>query len=102
MKWLTVLLLTTSCLAHTVELNWFLSSDTTPKKQKIYRSHFDIVTLTCNAPILRATVLKTATTWTDANVVNGRSYCYFVTVVDVSGAESNPRDCWAFATIPTQ
>jgi fibronectin type 3 domain-containing protein len=43
--------------------------------------------------------VNTGTTFTDTTVANGQSYVYYVTSVDVAGAESVPSNTFD-ATIP--
>lgn len=66
------LLLCSTCFAHTVTLSWVLSSAQEPT-QSIYRS------VGCTATYVRqAQVTDTTVEWTDNNVKNGQTYCYYV------------------------
>jgi len=70
--------------AHSVRLNWKPSTSVVAK-YKVYRI------LNCsNAPVARGTVLSPTISWTDNQVVSGRTYCYQVTAIDRFGRESVP------------
>lgn len=62
---------------HTVVLSWQLSEDSNPAYQSIYRQ------IACTGPVVKVgEVNATAVEWTDKHVVNGKKYCYYVTVRD--------------------
>jgi len=72
--------------AHSVKLNWKASTSVVAK-YKIYR-----IFNCSNAPVAKATVLSPTISWTDTQVVSGRTYCYQVTAIDRFGHESVPSN----------
>jgi penicillin-binding protein len=86
----------TGGVPYAVNLTWVapISSADAVVGYKVYRS----INGASSYQLLNSAV-NTGTTFTDTTVANGQSYVYYVTSVDVAGAESVPSNTFD-ATIP--
>lgn len=94
-----LLLIVLAVQRHTVNLTWIPSVSPSLKYQELWRG------VGCQPDCSACTFDKrkklpvTATNWIDANVKNGETYCYYVTVTDKTGKMSDPSNI-AQAVIP--
>lgn len=91
----TLLFLCSACFAHTVTLSWQLSESIAPT-QSVYRS------AGCTGTYVRqAQVSSTTVEWTDNNVRDSKTYCYYIDLTSKGIPVSGPSNV-ATVTIPSE
>ena len=87
----------TGASAHTVDLSWAASTSADVSGYNVYRA---VYTDSCESFFKINSVLITSTSYTDAEVTNGTSYCYATTAVNTSDVESGYSNIVASVQIP--
>jgi fibronectin type 3 domain-containing protein len=82
---------------HTVNLAWNASTSPDISGYNIYRA---IYTNSCISFSKINSALNTSTSYTDSKLVNGTSYCYAITAVNVSNEESGYSNIVSNVQIP--
>lgn len=88
----------TEAQAHSVNLSWSDSSSPNISGYNIYRTEYGT---SCGTYRKISSMLNTSTLYTDSSVEGGRSYCYAVTAVNTSNAESAYSNIVSDIQIPT-
>ncbi len=88
----------TGASAHSVDLSWAASTSADVSGYNVYRA---VYTNSCGSFSKINSVLITSTSYADSAVTNGASYCYAMTAVNTSNAESGYSNIVSSVQIPT-
>jgi len=83
--------------SHTVDLSWQTSTSRDISGYNIYRAPYSD---SCGEFTRINSALDTGTSYTDSTVANGTSYCYAITAVSTSNAESGYSNIVSNIQIP--